>query len=85
MNIARAKARGISDPWLRDLLARRPYKVAMVAFAAKTACILWAMLIKGEAYRADSVWKGNQSVMANGQETGIETLRLVIARHSLPE
>jgi len=36
---------------LRDLLARRSYKVAMVAFAAKTARIIWAMLSKGEAYR----------------------------------
>jgi transposase len=45
------KARGITDPWLRDLLARRPYKVAMVAFAAKTARIIWAMLVKGEHYR----------------------------------
>jgi transposase len=43
-------ARGVRDPWLRDLLVRRPYKVAMVAFAAKTARILWAMLVKGEAY-----------------------------------
>jgi transposase len=45
------KARGVSDPWLRDLLARRPYKVVMVALAAKTARVLWAMLVKGEAYR----------------------------------
>jgi transposase len=45
------RTRGVSDPWLRDLLARRPYKVAMVAFAAKTARILWAMLVKGEPYR----------------------------------
>jgi transposase len=45
------KRRGVSDPWLRELLARRPYKVAMVAFAAKTARIIWAMLAKGEAYR----------------------------------
>src|SRR3954466_11729134 len=44
-------ARGVRDPWLRDLLARRPYKVVMVALAAKTARILWAMLAKGEAYR----------------------------------
>ena len=44
-------ARGVSDPWLRDLLARRPYKVAMVAFAAKTARIIWVMMTKGEAYR----------------------------------
>jgi transposase len=45
------RTRGVSDPWLRDLLARRPYKVVMVALAAKTARILWAMLVKGEAYR----------------------------------
>jgi len=44
-------ARGVSDPWLRDLLARRPCKVVMVALAAKTARILWAMLVKGESYR----------------------------------
>ncbi len=44
-------ARGVEDPWLRELLARRPYKVVMVAFAAKTARILWAMLVKGEHYR----------------------------------
>jgi len=43
--------RGVSDPWLRELLARRPYKVAMVAFAAKTARIIWAMLATGEPYR----------------------------------
>ena len=45
------RARGVSDPWLRDLLARRPCKVVMVALAAKTARILWAMLVKGEPYR----------------------------------
>ena len=46
------KRRGVSDPWLRELLARRPYKVVMVALAAKTARIIWAMLVKGEQYRA---------------------------------
>ena len=50
-HLRQQKARGITDPWLRDLLARRPYKVAMVAFAAKTARIIWAMLAKEEAYR----------------------------------
>jgi transposase len=49
-HLRQQKRRGISDPWLRDLLARRPYKVAMVAFAAKTARILWAMLVKGGPY-----------------------------------
>jgi transposase len=45
------RKRGVGDPWLRDLLARRPYKVVMVALAAKTARILWAMLVRGEPYR----------------------------------
>ena len=53
-HLRQQKARGVSDPWLRDLLARRPYKVAMVAFAAKTARIIWAMLAKGEPYRASA-------------------------------
>jgi transposase len=46
-----ARARG-SDPWLTELLARRPYKVVAVALAAKTARIVWALLAKGEDYRA---------------------------------
>jgi transposase len=46
------KRRGVTDPWLRDLLARRPYKVVMVALAARTARIIWALLAKGEEYRA---------------------------------
>ena len=50
-HLRQQKARGVTDPWLRDLLARRPYKVAMVAFAAKTARIIWAMLVSGEPYR----------------------------------
>jgi transposase len=45
------KSRGVSDPWLREMLARRPYKVVMVALAAKTARILWAMMVKKEVYR----------------------------------
>ena len=50
-HLRQQRRRGVSDPWLRELLARRPYKVAMVAFAAKTARIIWAMLATGEAYR----------------------------------
>jgi len=33
------RARGVNDPWLRDLLARRPFKVAAVAYAARMARI----------------------------------------------
>jgi transposase len=33
-------------------MARRPVKVAAVARAAKTARIIWALLTRGERYRA---------------------------------
>ena len=45
------RARGPKDPWLRDLLARRPFKVVAVAYAAKMARIVWAMLVSAEPYR----------------------------------
>jgi transposase len=51
------RARGCKDPWLRDLLARRPFKVAAVAYAGKMARIIWAMLVTGESYRARSATK----------------------------
>jgi len=37
--------------WLRELIVRRGYKRAAVALAAKNARIIWAMLVRGEAYR----------------------------------
>jgi transposase len=49
--LRQARRRGVKNPWLRALLARRPYKVAMVALAAKTARIIWAMLATGQHYR----------------------------------
>jgi transposase len=45
------RKRGVKDPWLRALLGRRPFKVVAVALAAKTARIIWAMLVRGERYR----------------------------------
>jgi transposase len=42
---------GRASPWLIDLLARRPRKVAAVALANKMARILWAMMVSGEIYR----------------------------------
>ena len=41
-----------TDPWLTELLVRRPVKVAAVARAAKTARVIWALLAKGRRYRA---------------------------------
>ena len=37
-------------PWLKALLARRPFKVAAVALANKMARIIWALLNKGGFY-----------------------------------
>ncbi len=41
-----------ASAWVRGILARRPVKVAVVAQAAKTARIAWAMLRSGQPYRA---------------------------------
>ena len=51
-----------ATPWQRGILARRPVKslppakagVAVLAQAAKTARIAWAMLVSGETYRKPS-------------------------------
>ena len=38
--------------WLRGMLDRRPVRLASVAQANKTARIVWALLARGESYRA---------------------------------
>ena len=38
--------------WLRELIARRGYKRAAVALAAKNARVIWALLVRGEDYRS---------------------------------
>jgi transposase len=40
------------DPRLADLLARKPVRVATVAMANKTARVVWALMARGETYRA---------------------------------
>src|SRR5712692_8187181 len=42
---------GSASPWLVNLLARKPKKLAAVALANKMARILWAMMVSGETYR----------------------------------
>jgi transposase len=49
LRVARNDAR--ARPWLKALLARRPYKVVAVALANKMARIVWALLNKGGIYR----------------------------------
>ena len=47
-----ARSHPDKHPWLMQLLARRPAKVAIVALANKMARIAWAVLSRGETYRA---------------------------------
>ena len=37
--------------WQRGILARRPIKVAVLAQAAKSAHIAWAVLVSGAVYQ----------------------------------
>jgi transposase len=60
--LAYARARGTTDPWLRQLLARRPFKVAAVALAAKMARIIWVLLKTGERYRPQAHRAGAAAV-----------------------
>jgi transposase len=49
--IKQARAHPEKYPWLTQLLARKPVKVAAVALANKMARIAWAVLTKKEIYR----------------------------------
>lgn len=50
--IRRVRAKPDVSPWLAQLLARKPAKMAAVALANKLARIAWALLARGETYRA---------------------------------
>ena len=50
-----AKRKGMSaDSWLARMLARKPAMLVIVALANKTARIAWALMTRGEVYRAPS-------------------------------
>ena len=50
--IKRIKQLGYTHrPWLAELMARRPVKVAAIALANKIIRMVWAMMVRGEAYR----------------------------------
>jgi transposase len=50
--VHRVRAGQVKGVWIADLLARRPFNVATVALANKTARIAWAVMRDGEAFRA---------------------------------
>ena len=49
--IRHAKRRGTTDPWLANIIAHKPTKLAAVALANKNARIAWALLRHGGTYR----------------------------------
>ncbi len=50
--IRHARGRATAEgEWVRGLLARKPAKVVALAFANKTARIIWAVMMRGEAYQ----------------------------------
>ena len=51
---ARRKAPGEGE-WVKALLARRPARLVSVALANKMARIVWALLVRGNTYRAPTV------------------------------
>lgn len=51
--VLRASRHGApAGSWLEQMMARKPRMLVTVALANKTACIIWALLIKQEEYKA---------------------------------
>ena len=42
-----------ASPWMLELLKAKPFKVAAIAVANKTARIIWALLVRGGTYAAE--------------------------------
>jgi transposase len=50
--VRRAKHKpGSVDPWLADLLSRKPARLVTVALANKAARVVWAIMVRGGVYR----------------------------------
>jgi transposase len=52
--LSQSRADRLMDPWLRDVLARRPKNVAIVALANKMARTIWALMAHGRMF--DENW-----------------------------
>ena len=51
MRNLKGKSDGLSE-WTRTLMERRPFRLVSLALANKMARIAWAVMTRGEAYRA---------------------------------
>jgi transposase len=49
--VHRVRIHQVKNTWITELLGRRPFNVATVALANKTARIAWAIMSSGEEYR----------------------------------
>jgi transposase len=52
--MAQSRVNRVMDPWLKEMLVRRPKNVAVVALANKMARTIWALLAHGRVF--DSNW-----------------------------
>ena len=50
MRHAKDKATRLAD-WIRELVAKKPFRLVSVALANKLARIAWAVLTSGDTYR----------------------------------
>lgn len=51
-----ARRKGSSNPWLTNMLSRKPPMLVIVALANKMARIVWALMARGGIYRAPASW-----------------------------
>jgi len=63
--LSQSRADRVMDPWLREVLARRPKNVAIVALANKMARTIWALMAHGRMF--DRNWGRTAIAVAAGQ------------------
>jgi transposase len=67
MRHAKDKATRLAD-WIRELLAKKPFRLVSVALANKLARIAWAVLTSGDAYRPQAPTRLNSAAsIRNGK------------------
>ena len=74
--------RGRLWAWVNGLLGRRPFNVVVAAVANKLARILWALLSRGETYRARRREPGRD---VNGVRRALDRPRRGLGGRSSPE
>lgn len=62
--LTQSRADRVMDPWLKEVLARRPKNVAIVALANKMARTIWALLAHGRSF--DPNWGRTAIAVATG-------------------